>query len=1251
MFVESINSYERDIGEYECACRDSLSSGIAHSLRNSVASVRELEKSCETAKRRLEESMERGRELNRRKSAIMSRISRFLPSEIISRIQNGHSDLVVGRKMPISVSRVYEYRNVNTTESSYAQSASIANYGVKEINQSHSECKEFVMNEKDKKTIEKNGFALNTFRVIREELSKADSLVASIEDGSRSLEELTENISRMNDVKMVESRDIADFNARQKGAEEILKALDELLSQLDANQSKLQLAEIEARNINVAMSSVCPELERFDKFWHGLSGAVKKVMRRSALILSQSQRDKARLVKVRKQNGAMIHEAKAIVRDWGVIQNNLAVEVRDALERKKKRESLAVVVLNKTRELSSLLANLSGRDQNDFISYMRIEDGMQLPVLSQNADALGMFSEALSNRAKILTEIGTKCRDFQPAIDSLGEENINLSSVFPPYISYGDVETSVLAGKRVSVPMACEFPFSSSFIFDDSATVIPFLIRILYSLPVGKFMVSAIDHKDIGDNIGALNALCNVGILRIVTGSDDIAAVLHEYDNLMGDMVRHGILSAKDNDWITYNINHPEETLPFRVLVIYSMSGFTPAQLETLHKILANGSRFGIVCVLAARAKDDLDERLRNRHEEFLEGIRLNRIGRSGSELTEFSHLRLSVSKMELDALKVGDIVDRYLSTYNNVKKAPVREIKFDALFENVRFWGENTIEGLSASIGWDVRGNPVNFEFGVGTGASAYHALVGGTTGSGKSVFLHTLIQSLSYKYSPDELEFYLLDYKKGDEFKKYADIEGNAWLPHVKMISRHKDPRFALELFDFLDREFKRRSECFGGYGDIVSYRKSGGKIPRIVIVIDEFQVMFEEYYGLNLSEEVAKRLSTVFRQGRSYGIHIVLATQSLASLHFSGMSSILGQIGLRIALKGTANDGILADGNRAAETIIPKQQCIVNTAFGAKDSESSINNVVTNVPFSDPAQVEECKKIRKEIENASSSAGRKASCRVFNGAELPCLPSEGEVASVLAPIKWNTLFTVLVGARTDFVSSPFPVAFSEMQREHLLIAGEDGDLSPDFEVRISGEDVWEGLRRGIIRSLGRFDSCKVLYYNPGVGELPAGIPEDFLSLTGRAGDAELINAFKTMESSGCDRKIVIVENFQEARLLHPGDAPRMSFQSRSPEQVLETSASVFSSLFNGTANPKFHVIIMTKNFSFMNKEVLARSGAETNILKGCGKRIAFNLSDDDLGVMIPHLKSQDRRGPRRVWFEDVSNGQVVDFLPYGN
>jgi hypothetical protein len=249
-----------------------------------------------------------------------------------------------------------------------------------------------------------------------------------------------------------------------------------------------------------------------------------------------------------------------------------------------------------------------------------------------------------------------------------------------------------------------------------------------------------------------------------------------------------------------------------------------------------------------------------------------------------------------------------------------------------------------------------------------------------------------------------------------------------------------------------------------------------------------------------------------------------------------------------------------------------------------------------------------------------------------------------------KWNTFFTLLLGARTDFASTPFAVNFMVEQREHLLVAGEDGKLISDSDVRITGEDVWNGIRRDILLSLRKLPSSKILYYNPAVGAIPEDVPGQFLSLCGWAKEKDLLEAFHELESSKAERKIVMVENFQDARLLHPADAPRTSFSSRPAEPQPETSRSIFASLFNGTDDPKFHVIIMTKNFGFMNKEVLARSGAETNILKGCHKRVAFNLSDDDLTAMIPHQKTTDRRGPRRVWFEDMRTGSVTDFLPYG-
>ena len=483
----------------------------------------------------------------------------------------------------------------------------------------------------------------------------------------------------------------------------------------------------------------------------------------------------------------------------------------------------------------------------------------------------------------------------------------------------------------------------------------------------------------------------------------------------------------------------------------------------------------------------------------------------------------------------------------------------------------------------------------------------------------------------------------------KKYADDRGDAWLPHVRMIARHRDPRFALELFDFLDREIKRRGEVFGNYGDIIAYRRNGGKIPRILIIIDEFQVMFESYCGQDLSENVAKRLATVFKQGRAYGIHVVLATQSLRSMTFKGMGGILGQVAMRVALYGQKEDGILADNNAAATRITPKRQCIVNPAFGANDAPGVVNNLVADVPFSDPAQVEGCKKFRALVVKTSRDRRLKSACRVFNGAALPDPPPSDAVNEALKPEKWNVLVPVLLGSRTDFSSTPFTVSFTDNPREHMLVAGEDGPLVEGETNPITGEAVWVGIRRGLIRSFRPLRSCEVLWYDPTVPALPDGLPDWFIAVGGRAKEAELLAAFHELASAKAERKIVVVENFQDAMLLHPADAPRPSFGSKPAAPPPETARSLFSAAFSGLETPPFHAILMTRNFGYLHRKVFARSGAEVNLLEACGKRVAFNLAPEVQDIVVPGLSFDAKRGPRRVWFGDVNTGKNVDFLPY--
>src|SRR5439155_17764411 len=128
-------------------------------------------------------------------------------------------------------------------------------------------------------------------------------------------------------------------------------------------------------------------------------------------------------------------------------------------------------------------------------------------------------------------------------------------------------------------------------------------------------------------------------------------------------------------------------------------------------------------------------------------------------------------------------------------------------------------------------------------------HVLIAGKTGSGKSTLLHALVTNLAMWYPPDEIEFYLIDFKKGVEFKTYATYS----LPHARAIAVESDREFGLSVLQRLDAELTRRGTLFRKLGvqDLPSYRQTvasaqtaappNPNLPRTLLIIDEFQEFF--------------------------------------------------------------------------------------------------------------------------------------------------------------------------------------------------------------------------------------------------------------------------------------------------------------------------------------------------------------------------------------------------------------------------
>jgi DNA segregation ATPase FtsK/SpoIIIE, S-DNA-T family len=194
-----------------------------------------------------------------------------------------------------------------------------------------------------------------------------------------------------------------------------------------------------------------------------------------------------------------------------------------------------------------------------------------------------------------------------------------------------------------------------------------------------------------------------------------------------------------------------------------------------------------------------------------------------------------------------------------------------------------------SALLGIDAVG-----AFQVDLSVDGPHVLVAGTTGSGKSELLQTLVCSLAICNRPDEMVFILVDYKGGSAFGDCSR------LPHCVGLVTDLDEHLTERALASLDAELKRR-ECVlrdAATKDIETYqqspdRRNGAALPRLVLVIDEFAALAKEL------PHFMRGLVDIAQRGRSLGVHLVLATQRPSGVV---SSDIRANTGIRIALRVT-------------------------------------------------------------------------------------------------------------------------------------------------------------------------------------------------------------------------------------------------------------------------------------------------------------------------------------------------------------
>ncbi len=457
------------------------------------------------------------------------------------------------------------------------------------------------------------------------------------------------------------------------------------------------------------------------------------------------------------------------------------------------------------------------------------------------------------------------------------------------------------------------------------------MLRMLTAMPAGKVRFTILDPIGLGDNFQSFMHLADFDEQfiagRIWSEGRDIDEQTLRLTAHMETVIQK-YLRNEYADIHAYNAQAGEVAEPFQVLVIAGFpTNFSEAALRRLLSIVTGGPRCGIYTLIA------LDRRVRLPNEFRLDELKSHAVclewvpddGRFVWNYPAFERLPLTLAELP----PAAQLVDTLRQAGQRAKEAVRVEVPFSVVMPTTaEMWAGDCGDELCIPLGRAGANRLQYVRLGKGT---SQHLLVAGKTGSGKSTFLHALVTSAALRFSPEELQFYLVDFKKGVEFKSYATHR----LPHARVIAIESEREFGISVLERLDEELRRRGEMYrtSGVQNVADYRSAhpGESLPRILLIIDEFQELFTE--DDKLAQEASLLMDRLVRQGRAFGIHVILGTQTLAGA-YSIARSTLGQIAIRVALECSEADShlILSDErNQAARFLSRPGEAIYNDQNG--------------------------------------------------------------------------------------------------------------------------------------------------------------------------------------------------------------------------------------------------------------------------------------------------------------------------------
>jgi S-DNA-T family DNA segregation ATPase FtsK/SpoIIIE len=870
----------------------------------------------------------------------------------------------------------------------------------------------------------------------------------------------------------------------------------------------------------------------------------------------------------------------------------------------------------------------------------------QIIPLYDALDALNGAATALAPGWEIWAKQWTPPTAFVSAV-KFGRLDLDLAK--QPALMPKSPRLALPGPAKVSAPLILSFPTEGSLLIEtrDSGNAVvietlnTIILRLLATTPPGKIDLTIIDPVGLGQSFAGLMYLSDYQeslINRhIWTQQDQIDQRLGELNEQIEKIIQMYLRNEYAN--ITeYNEKAGSVAEKYHFLVVADFpAAFSEVAAKRLHSIATSGARCGIFTLIHSDQRQTPPEGL------VMDDVRKSSvcIQKVGNEFV------LEKDQMDLGAnlgFDSGPVPDLAIDLIHKIGKSNIDSNRVEVPFEQVtpepgKFWTVETTNELRIAIGRTGATKLQYLALGKGT---RQHALFAGKTGSGKSTLFHVIITNLALTCSPDQVEFYLIDFKKGVEFKCYATKH----LPHARVVAIESDREFALSVLQRVDGELRRRGDLFRKCGaqDLPAYKRSGATepMPRTLLIIDEFQEFFVE--DDSVAQTASLLLDRIVRQGRAFGIHVLLGSQTLGGA-YSLARATLGQMSIRVALQCNEADAylIMDESNAAPRLLSRPGEGIYNDSAGAVEGNSPFQ--VVWLP--DEERDLWLDKVR-ELATVEGE-GRYSEPIVFEGNAPADIGENRLIESALngsRPVEGMETPRCWLGAPNS-IKGPTEVVFERQSGSNLLIVGQH----PDTQV------VMLGLAILALAAQHPPGMVKIVFL---ASITPNSVEAAFIDSIWRAVSHEKLMVHAAGASStihnlalelderlsqepGVEAPAVFlcIHELQRFKALRREDD--FSFSSKGDESSTSGGAD-FERIINEGASCGIHVIATVDTVNNIN-HIMSRK-----TLSEFSKRVVFQMSANDSSSLIDSAQASNL-GLYRAAFYNEQDGALETFRPYAS